>query len=186
MSVTLAFKQKANKVALQAFMTSCKRYKISMDVYAHFSMGEHRVRSADGLAYVVNNIMNLTPFMNKVLDTIAHPINDNFEHHRHADTEYEYLVHAVNTLIQLIIEPKGGDFLKRKNISSLEDFGRETFTLAARKLLGDDVEITEEHDESNLGNPLFVRMVQECLSSGMGLQEALDYTKRKFKASRTR
>lgn len=147
--LTNDFKSKARNIAFKSFLCEIKKndlYFGTLKKIASFLISRdtknHKFYSG---GFVNLNVMYVNP-QNRLMSLIAPEINNclkNFKTQR----EYDYLMHCVNTLIRMFLEP----ILQKKEIP-IENVGRRIFTRAAKKVFGKDTVIETPQNNGRMSN----------------------------------
>lgn len=136
--------------------------------------------------YIPTSISKKNLF-NTVVDLITPAIERNYEHQSRGNEgkneSYDYLVHCVNTCIQIFVEHGifqiGDDSFRKLH---LEQFGETVFVRAAKKIFGDDFKLQKPTHQDMMGDATpqnkqeeaFIRKIlHKCLSSGLSFSNAI-------------
>lgn len=198
------FMQNAESVAFKAFVTVMKRYKVYFHVLREINVfcnektddvtptkGTLKMLKDIGIPSLPRNL-NFTSLHKKLMAKIE----ENAIHMGRCDSEYDYLIHCVNTMIQVFIERgfgrEGRDNQVIKKLPNFNNLGQEIFNLAAAKLfdgfapetdaegcMDDGVPRTE--DEVQFVTSVFNKFIQE----GMSMREATIRTREALTKYRT-
>ncbi len=125
------------------------------------------------ICFLITNNINWGKFHNVMKERIE----QNYAHMRQAagDENYDYLVHCVNTFIQVLVEQSGWLRYNKGNIPPFEKMGEKIFTQAARKVFGSDFSIKKQqnHMPQNKEEEMFVmRRMKSLIDAGRSPQEA--------------
>lgn len=154
------FKSKAKNIALKSFIKECeKRGWYLLLLNGSIALTANRNTDLENLANVIRKGMRKKcdfPFTLRkdlfavILNSFSPLIERNVQHSSFpgSNEEYDYLVHCVNTLIQIFIEHGIMKTVPIKD-TSLEAIGRSIFTRAARKIFGNDFKIIENEEKKD-------------------------------------
>lgn len=139
--MTKEFKKKAYDTTISALISLCKRKKIlncfMESLITHLGSSIHNPFKMNEFELILLNLIN-KKFWEKVRTNTVSQIEQNFDHFSREKNEYDYLVHCVNTIIQLYLE----SYLKKRSIDP-QSFGESVFRLSGKKLFGLDFEVKQ-------------------------------------------
>ena len=199
------FKNNAEEIAFKAFMHVIKKYRVYFPVLTEIyrlsisnSINEFREKTVDIVKkfspimpseLLVKNI-NWGTFHNNIKGQIER----NAQHMGNNNTECDYLIHCVNTMIQVIIEcgiMRRNEELGRR-IPRLDQLGNEIFTLASKKLFGADfVEPTNDLDnnitpQNTEENEFVANIFNKLMSKNVCYGDAMNIVKKELDKFRKR
>lgn len=208
------FKSKAQNIAFKSFINEIERRGwYLLLVQGCTSLILHNSETADRMIYNIREGMQKKSYtsvskikkdiISKVIEITSNVIDRNFEGGRRGmgSNEYEYLVHCVNTFIQLFVEHgilSTGAAEKHKNFH-FEELGEKIFVRAAKKIFGKGFKLEKPKVSQSLLNPLdreeeeflkrtIMRLVSERHHT-IGMGEALEIAKQellKFRLNKER
>lgn len=136
------FKKKAFSAALSSIIIMCRKKKIFFNVIQSmiYETGQHACIHGyvEPFELVITHMAN-SEFWHGIKKNSMDRIEFNVQKFPMPKDEYHYLLHCVNTLIQLYIER----WLSKKGYD-IQKFGKETFELSGKKLFGLDFKCKEE------------------------------------------
>ena len=157
--ITNNFKSKAKNMAFKSYLyemkkrgyfweslTSIMEFIIRNTRIPGYERNDLRHRKCNTSLYTFRSIdSTISNPIKDVLNHITQHIEKHFAENRTQKSEYDYLVHCVNTMLMLFVEPfitKLEHFSSdRMKMQFMENLGREIFTRAAKKTFGDDFTI---------------------------------------------
>lgn len=175
------FKSKARNIAFKSFINEIERRGwYLLLVQGCVSLISHDSESVDRMISNVREGMQRKSYtsvceikkdiISKVIEKTSNTIDRNFESNRRGmgSSEYEYLVHCVNTFIQIFVEhgilsTKAAE--KDRNFR-FEELGEKIFVRAAKKIFGEDFKL-EKPKTSQLPPKPLNREEEEFLKSVM-------------------
>lgn len=197
--VNLEFKAAAEAAAFKSFIKVMKKYRLYFLVLPElyrFSVNSSMEAKVD--CKMVNNLIpesfarNTMNWQN-LHDNLIRAIDNNASNSRGmmgggGSPEYDYLIHCVNTMIQVFVEfrlAKKGEHRKQR-IPEFQMLGQEIFNSAARHLFGADFvddqpavpnqAIPRNNEEAMMADKWFNQFMQ----NGMNEQQAAMETSRKL------
>lgn len=137
------FKTKALDAAISSIIVMCRKKKIFADVVSSMilDVGSRCCIGDDNatqLELVLAHIVN-QKFWSAIKKRTMEKVESNVRKYPMPKDEYHFLLHCVNTLIQVYAER----WLQKINYN-IQDFGKETFELAGKKLFGLDFKCKDE------------------------------------------
>lgn len=147
--MTQEFKHNAYIQALTAFLRVCKREKIYLQALHTIANKLNFAQTIPDNGYIFMVASN-KKFWSKLEEKITKSVIPDMTrgHNLHANEEYDYLMHCVNAFVSWVIEHGvATSCLKgQKRQFNFASLGEQIFTLAGRKLFGQDFQIQEPQD----------------------------------------
>lgn len=191
------FKGKAQASALQSFIKVIKMHGLYIPFTQEalkFVKANKRNKSRDEqqtptLAELLS-MKSVTNLLIKLQEYMIPIIEHNYSNMRRDDSQYEYLIHCVNTYIQVLLDQgicRNKEERQMRKIPSFDVIGRETFNYATKLVFGPDY----QHEMSEPATPnteeerqLVKGWIQHAVAQGLSVNTIIDVISDRLKQYR--